>query len=182
MDYFKKNLIFELIIVFLVISFFSAGIVFFRFQISKAADQLEVLRKQVYERNDSLKLYSLLQSQYNSKTKSYLGLLSNIIPQEDDLITLRNELIQIASEKYNLDYEFNFKEQTPPTENALGIVEFEMTVRGEKLEQFLKFGQEMQGFTGIMKLTSINISHQDTKMQMKIGGQIYFRKNETIKI
>ncbi len=180
MDYLKKNLISELIIVFLIISAFSFGIIFFRSQVTKTSNQLEGVGQQIFERNESLKSYSMLQSQYNSKGKSYLGLLNIIIPQEDDLITLRNELIQIADQKYSLDYEFNFKEQTPSTANALGLIDFEMTVRGEKIDQFLKFGQELQSFVGIMKLVNISISHQDTKMQMRIKGQVYFRKNEAI--
>jgi len=176
MSYFKKALITEITISLIIIIALLWSVLFFRSKISGSTAQIIDDRIKLIERSESLKTFNLLQSQYNSKGRSYLNVLHNFIPSEDKLIHLGNELRLLAGD---LDLEsgwIGFDNIEPATPTDLGSASFSFRVKGNEMKNLFEFIQSLEY---PLAVDSFRISRAGPQLEIfPLRGRTAFRPSQ----
>ena len=172
MNNFRRRLMTDISISFIIISALIVGLVFFALNIKSDAKKIVEVRQELLNRSTSLKSFAFLSSQYNAKGKDYLQILNNVTPTYDQLIDLPKSLQSLAA-KEDLGFGFTFTGETLSTTDKLGEARFTINLQGE-LFQFLNFIEEMDKMRFITSLDSFDLSGEDNKSQMLIVGRVFF--------
>ena len=174
MDQFKKKLVFEISVAFIIITTLFVGIFFFSGTISDYSEQIGALRKKNADHAKSIATLATLRSQYSSVVKQDLQILNNAVPIKDQLINLPKEF-QLLASQYGLSSSFSFVGENPSSPASLGSIRFKLDVSGG-FDQVIDFISSMQKFRYLSTYDSFSVTRSGTNGQLSTTGQIYFRQ------
>ncbi len=176
MNRFYKNLAVEISIIIVTIVVLYGGVIFFKSKISSGANEIIKTRQDLTYRTESLQVYSLLKTQYDSKSKNYLIKLRNLVTTEDQLINLRREFQALAAkESVNANVAL-FPNDETILPNGLGTIKFNLNLNGD-FNQIMNFIKSLDQFRYLVVIDGLSINQQGSSVQMMIQGQVYFRPN-----
>lgn len=179
-DVFNKKLITELAVTFAVLLVLIGGIFVFAGKMRTYGDEIAALRKELSERSKSLNAVAALRSEYETKVRDNMHVLTDAVPQKDELINLTKEF-QFLSAKSGLESSFTFMGESPATETSFGNISFKLSVGGD-FEKLMNFVSELNSFHYLSSFDSLSIarSPQEDKSTLTTLGKVYFRnQNET---
>jgi hypothetical protein len=178
MNNFRKKLIVELSITFVVVGALIGGIAFFGINLSNYADEIVRLRSDLAGKSASLRSLSFLKADYG-KAKDDLNVLYSVVPQKDRLINLSKEFQFLvpqsnANQGSRMDYGFTFVEETAATDQNLGFIRFRLNLSGE-FDRLIKFVQTLQNFRYLTAVDSLSINRENLQGRMVVNGRVFFR-------
>ncbi len=174
MDQFKKKLVFEISVAFIIITTLFVGIFFFSGTISDYSRQIGLLRKQNADHSKAIAMLATLRSQYSSVVKQDLQVLDNTVPIKDQLINLPKEF-QLLASQYGLSSSFSFVGENPSSPTSLGSIRFKLDVSGG-FDQVIDFISSIQKFRYLSTYDSFSMTRSGTNGQLSTTGQIYYRQ------
>jgi Tfp pilus assembly protein PilO len=173
MNNFRKKLLIELAIAFIIISALGVGIWFFGSKIKEYSEEIIGLRRELARKSTVIDALARLKDDYDKKAKNYLGFLYSRIPLKDQLINLPREYRFLAGQ-YGLQYGFAFGEESGGNENTLPAVKFNINVSGQ-LNQLLNFVRSLGQFRYLNTVDSISLTSQGSGASMTVIGRVFFR-------
>lgn len=102
-----------------------------------------------------------------------LAKLEAVIPDRDELFSVRRELEQLAG-KNNLAINFAFGNENPK-ENNLGNINFELKLQGGDFS-IRSFVGEIESSYPFVRITALDMVRQDNDFSATVKGQILFKK------
>lgn len=174
MNSFKKQLLTQLAIGFIILAALVAGLVFFGASIRQYSERISVARADLVSRSLSLSSLAALRTQYNTKAKDYLAFLDSYLPQRDQLINFSREVQVLASDVSG--FGFSFIGEAPPTGDALGAISFVLNLQAT-IPQLVSFLENVDNFKYLMTIDSLSLNRQAerTMFQVPVRGRVFFR-------
>ncbi|MEK7506427.1 MAG: hypothetical protein AAB572_02370 [Patescibacteria group bacterium] len=173
-NHFKKKLIIEASVTFLLMAALFGGILFFKGNMADYMGKIETARASLASRTTSAGDLANLRSQYNSKAKNYLNVLYNIIPSYDQLINLNRD-IQTLAARNNVEYGFSFAGETPKSGQGLGTISFSLVTGSENFSSLMSFIKSLQEFRYLNSIDKISINSDGTKLTMSVSARVFYR-------
>jgi Tfp pilus assembly protein PilO len=163
----------------LIITPFFLGVWYVKSVIKTTTAEIVESRKQFVEKSASLEVLAKIQNQYKDFGEAYLSVLHNSIPIKDDLINIAKKLETLAT-KNNLGFGFSFKGENNPTNEDLGYLMYGLNLEGSDVKQIQDFIKDLNNFTYVNTIESINITRKvegnSEKIIANLEGKVYFRK------
>lgn len=174
MNSFYKQLFISLIITLLLIAALTTGLIFFGANIKKYSSTIEQHRREFSLLSTNLSSLAVIKNQYNTKVKDYLKILDNVLPSQDQLINFLKDFQSLAAAE-QMGFGFTFANQIQPTENSLGIVNFNVSLQGT-LDQFLNFLNAMKKLKFIVTFENVNLTPRENQnFQINLKGSVFFK-------
>lgn len=174
MNPFYKQFFISLGTALLIIAALTAGLLFFSSNVKKYALKVEKNRRDFSVLSTNLSSLAVLKNQYNTKAKDYLNVLDNVLPSQDQLINFLKDFQSLAAVE-KMGFGFAFSNQVQPTENNLGMVNFNSSLQGT-LSQFLNFLDAMKKLKFIVTIESANfIPRESQNFQIDLKGSVFFK-------
>jgi hypothetical protein len=173
MESFKKQIFTQLAIGLIVLAALIAGLVFFGSNIKDYSERISEGRQELFERSRALSSLASIRNQYETKAKTYLGLLYNIIPQRDQLINFSRDLRTAAGEVES--FGFSFVSESSPTVDSLGVISFNVTIQ-TTISRLTEFIKNLEKFKFLVMIDSLSIERQRGDVfQAPFRGRVFFR-------
>lgn len=173
-NHFKKKLIIEASVTFLLVAALFGGILFFKGNMADYTGRIDTARASLASRTASAGELANLRSDYNLKAKNYLNVLYNIIPSYDQLINLKKD-IQTLAARNGVEYNFSFAGETPKLEQGLGLISFNLTIGSENFNSLMSFIKSLQDFKYLNSIDKISINSDGVKLTMSMSARIFYR-------
>jgi len=168
-----KGIFINIIFSGVIIMALAAALFFGGSSINKHSRQILEKREELLVKAAELNTFAVLKSQYDSRVKSDLDILYNFVPPKDQLINFSRDMQFLAGQS-GVGLVFSFVGETAPSAESLGTVKFNLNLTGE-FDKLLKFIQLLERFRYLIILDSVSFNNQDSKTQMTVNGQVYFR-------
>ena len=102
-------------------------------------------------------------------------ILDKIFPPKDELINFGRDFINLSRQR-NLEFGFNFGNETLASEDKPGFISFSASGKGTQ-DNFLNFLQDLEKSTLFIKINSVDLVRQTSSESFNIvmDGQVFFR-------
>lgn len=174
---FRKNLLKQIGIAFIILAVLFAGLFFIKNHIKESVAQIMSTRQELANRTATLNALSTLRSQHNDFGQAYLNVLANIVPQKDQLINVSESFGSIARNQ-DLGFGFSFvNEVTPEEDSGLGHIQFRLNVTGDTMDQIEEFIKNLESFKYLTTVDSVNINRNNDEeiIELTLNGKVYFQ-------
>jgi len=174
---FKKRLIRILIVSFIIILVLGGLFYYFRSDIAKKVEQVNVYRKELVSREAILTRIRELEKQ-QELSLIYIDKLRTALPTETEMVRYE-EVLQNLANQNNLNLSFRFGTLNPGKDNEPQSYSFNLVLSGEKT-YLLRWLKEFQNLNYISRLEQIELSQTKTEgsalfYDVKILGRVYIR-------
>lgn len=174
---FRKNLLKQLLIAFVILAVLFAGLFFVKNHIKESVAQIMSTRQELANRTATLNALSDLRSQHNDFGESYLNVLANIVPEKDQLINVSQDFESIAQSQ-DLGFGFSFvNEVTPEGDSGLGHIQFRLNITADTMNEIEKFIKDLENFKYLTTVDSVNINRNNDEgvIELSLNGKVYFQ-------
>ncbi|MDD3098510.1 MAG: hypothetical protein PHU82_01625 [Candidatus Pacebacteria bacterium] len=175
---FKKRLIRVLVISFIIILVLGGLFYYFRSDILKKVDQINIYQKELVSQEAILTRIHELEKQ-QAQSLVYLDQLRNSLPTETEMVKYE-EILQNLANQNNLDLSFRFGTLNPEKDDEPQSYSFNLVLSGEQTF-ILKWLKAFQNLHYISRLEQIELTQTEaaengsSSYDVKILGRIYIR-------
>lgn len=145
---------------------------FIRSKITETAEQIQKLKRELSLRSQAISSLVILKDE-SSKAQRYQNFLDNFFPTSDELINFRKDIRSLAL-KNKLDFNFSFGTESPPRDNGLGFILFQMSISGSP-DSFINFLASVENNYHFISFDSIDWSSILNRFNAKLAGKIFIR-------
>lgn len=154
---FKKRLLLHLGISVLVVIALAVVLIFLGLNVSKRTSNILKIRQDIALHNQKLESINSLRAS-QEKASQYMNILENILPTEENLLSLDRELNKLARDT-SLDLGFSFGEEIKSTETQPGSIAFSMTTRSS-FGNFINFLTAIEGMRYFIQVNRLELNRQ----------------------
>ena len=173
---FKKALLTDLTLWFLIAGALSASLVFFGVGITRAGERVRQSYQELLSQSFTIISGARLRTQYVEKAEPALRVLYTFIPTQDELIDLTKEFRLVAG-SFDLGFGFTFLgEMSPAAGEPLGSANFSISLQGTNQDQLFQFMQKLERFRYFLTVESVAMNSQGARNEMTIRGRVFFRE------
>lgn len=173
MDSFKKQLLVQIVIGFVIFIALIGGLLFFGSNIKDYSAKIDVARQDLIARSVSLSSLATLRTQYNTKAKDYLTIINNLVPVRDQLINFSREAQGLASDVEG--FGFSFLGESQATAESFGAISFTINLQAT-IPQLIKFLENVEKFRYLATVENLTLNRQpDSFYQIPVKGKVFFK-------
>ncbi len=190
MTTYKKELILNISIGFLIIIFLLIGIFYFSNNFRKNIDNVVFARQEILSKSLNLSSFASIKNTYETKVKDNLILLEKYLLTQNDFDKFLND-IQLIASKLNLDsFNINFltkksdsdflaieQEKQQSKTNKLNSISYNINLTTD-FDKFLVFLEFFEKTNYLKNIELINVNEKENgKYSFLIQGRLYYRDN-----
>jgi len=150
------------------------AVIFLRSHINNSVTQIIDARQKIDERINFLISLVTLSSDYNRFGRDYLTILKNVVPRQDKLFNIAQELETLAASE-GLEFGFSFLGENAPNPPEFGSLNFKLNIGAKNIGKISSFIQRLEGFRYLISVNSVNINRGVGKINATINGRVYYR-------
>lgn len=154
-----------------VIAVLVIGIALIGSAISAKADYIYSTRNELNARLNSINQLSQLKS-VAAEVAPYVARLNQALPKKDALISMRQDLENIARQN-NLSYGFKFVGEDAKIEEGLRSQKFQLSVQGQ-YQNIMNFIRAIERTTYFISLADIDLTASQGGYGSTMNGQVFF--------
>ena len=158
----------------LVVGALGIGIWFFEKNTKDFSDKVRQAQQDLISSSKAIGYLAELRKTSREKSKPYLNVLYNVIPQKEELINFSQD-IQFIAESENLEFGFSFTGETPQSGGNLGSAKFSITIRGNSLQNTLNFIKRLEESRYLNKISDISVNRSGGAIATTITGEVFYR-------
>ena len=171
---FTKSILFNIGVTLALILPLILTVVFLRSYINNSVTQIIDARQEIDKRINFLISLVTLSSDYNGFGRDYLTILKNIVPEQDKLLNLAQELETLAA-SLELEFGFSFLGENAPNPPEFGSLNFKLNVGAKNISKISSFIERLEDFRYLISVNSVNINRGAEKISAAINGRVYYR-------
>ena len=167
---FKQQLLIVLAIYLGLIVLLGAVLIWIGNDISKKAGNINQLQNEISLKTKANESLAVLR-QDSAKAQSYEAALNNTLPSRDQLLGLRRELENMASQS-KIDFSINLGKEEPQGAQggAIGIG----AVMAGGFEQVSNFLKTLENSRYLLKFDNFDLTREEGKFRMRLNGQVFY--------
>jgi len=150
------------------------AVIFLRSHINNSVTRVIDARQEIDKRINFLISLVTLSSDYNRFGRDYLTILKNVVPKQDKLLNLAQELETLAA-SLRLEFGFSFLGENVPNPPEFGSLNFKLNVGANNINKISSFIQRLENFRYLLSVNSVSINRSGEKINADISGQVYYR-------
>ena len=177
MTKFQKKLLFDVGISVIIIGALAAGIIFFSSNLKTFAGKIGSTRKEIEKRSNIVGGLAKLRSQEREFGDTYLQVLYNYIPSEDELINFESKVQRVA-EREGVGFGFSYVGDIKKNIGALGEVKFALSLQAESQQKIINVIRRLQDFQNLIQVETFSISRKAPNVKGVISAVVFFRPQE----
>lgn len=136
------------------------------------AESLTALQSEEKKRREIIESLARLKRE-SVEAQAYLPALRNLIPNEDQALTLQRDIRALA-QKHALAFTFSFGAATPATETEPGSLGIQFTANGI-FDNFLEFMREVEALPYILSIESTDLNIIKELVSATLRGKVFTR-------
>ena len=171
---FTKSILFNIGVTLALILPLILTVIFLRSHIDNSVTQIIDARQEIDKRINFLISLVTLSADYNGFGRDYLTILKNIVPEQDKLLNLAQELETLAA-SLELEFGFSFLGENAPNPPEFGSLNFELNVGAKNISKISSFIERLEDFRYLISVNSVNINRGAEKISAAISGRVYYR-------
>lgn len=150
------------------------AVIFLRSYINNSVTQIIDARQEIDKRINFLISLVTLNSDYNRFGRDYLTILKNVVPEQDKLLNLAQELEALAA-SLEFEFGFSFLEEIEPNPPEFGSLNFKLNIGAQNIDKISSFIQRLEGFRYLISVNGMSINRDAEKINANISGRVYYR-------
>lgn len=171
---FTKSTLFNIGVTLALILPLFLAVIFLRSHIKNSVTQIIDARQEINRRINFLVSLVTLNSDYNRFGRNYLTVLKNVVPEQDKLLNLAQELETLAA-SLKLEFGFSFLGESEPNPPELGYLNFKLNIGAQNISKISSFIQRLEDFRYLISVNGVSINRGSEKINADIIGRVYYR-------
>ena len=169
-----KSILFNIGVTLALILPLILAVIFLRSHINNSVTRTVVARQEIDKRINFLISLVTLSSDYNRFGRDYLTILKNVVPKQDKLLNLAQELETLAA-SLGLEFGFSFLGENAPNPPEFGSLNFKLNVGANNINKIFSLIQRLEEFRYLINVNGVSINRSAEKINAVINGRIYYR-------
>jgi Tfp pilus assembly protein PilO len=141
-------------------------------RIVSASSRVRETKQEIVRRFQAIQSLAVLTNEAN-KAEPYEATLATLLPPQDKLINFSKDVKALAA-KRKLPITFIFKDAVPASQSALGYINFQLSLTGER-DQILSFVGDLEGSNYIVAVDTLDFRASGKSSTLSLTGRVFSR-------